>query len=54
MISGEEYGLIFLTFVLQLRENPGKNLNQEIDTTGDRTRARCGRSNDVTLEQAVL
>ena len=29
-------------------ENPGKNLNQEIDPTGDRTRARCVRGNDVT------
>ena len=31
MITGDECGPIFLTFVLQLRANPGKNLNQEID-----------------------
>ena len=36
--------------VLRLRENPGKNLNQEIDPTGHRTRARCVRSNDVTYK----
>ena len=49
MISGDECGPNFLTFVLRLRENPGKNLNKEIDPTGDRTRARCIRSDDVTL-----
>ena len=38
MITGDEYGPNFLTFVLRLRENPGKSLNQEIDPTGDRTR----------------
>ena len=43
-----ECGIYFLTFVLRLMENPGKNLNQEIDPTGDRTWARCVRSNDVT------
>ena len=30
-----------LTFVLELRKNPGINLNQEIDPTGDLTWA-CG------------
>ena len=33
MVSGDKYGLNFLTFVLQLRENPEKNLNQETDPT---------------------
>ena len=33
---------------LTVEENPGRNLNQEIDPMGDRTRARCLRSNDVT------
>ena len=47
-ILRDECGLNFLTFVLQLSENPGKNLNQEMDPTGDWTRARCVRSNDVT------
>ena len=28
MITGDECGPNFLTFVLRLRENPGKNLNQ--------------------------
>ena len=37
MITGNECGPNFLTFVLQLWENPEKNLNQEIDQTGDRT-----------------
>ena len=49
MITGDECGPNFLTFVLRLREIPGKNLNQEIDPTGDLTRARCARSNDVTV-----
>ena len=31
MLSGEECDLDSLAFVLQLRKNPGKNLNQEID-----------------------
>ena len=48
MIPRDECNLHFLTFVLQLRENLGKNLNREIDPTGDRTRARCVRNNDVT------
>ena len=48
MITGDEYGSNFLTFVLRLRENSGKKFNQEIDPLGDRTRARCVRSNDVT------
>ena len=48
MIPGDEYGPNFLTFVLQLRKSPGRNLNQETDPTGDRTLARCVRSNSVT------
>ena len=48
MITEDEYGPNFVIFVLPLRENPGKNRNQKIDPTGDRTRARCVRSNDVT------
>ena len=39
MITGDECGTNFLTFVLRLRENPGKKLNQEIDPSGDRTLA---------------
>ena len=34
MIMMAKCGLNFLTFVLQLRENTGKNLNQETDPTG--------------------
>ena len=34
MTSGDEWDLIFLTFVLRLRENAGKNLNQKIDDRG--------------------
>ena len=48
MINGDECGPNFLTSVLQLRENPGKNLNQEIGPTGVRTQVCCVRSNDVT------
>ena len=48
MITGDECGPGFLAFVLHLRENPGKNHNQETDPTGDRTRTRCVRNNDVT------
>ena len=44
MITGDECGPDFLTFVLRLREKPRKNLNHEIDPTGDRTRACCVRS----------
>ena len=40
MITGDECDPNFLTFVLRLTGNPGKNLNQEIDPIGDRTRAR--------------
>ena len=55
LIPGDECGLNFLAFVLRLRENPGKNLNQEIDPTGDRTKACCVRNNDVTPRpQAVV
>ena len=48
MITGDECGPELLTFILWLRENPGKNLNQKIDSTGNQTRARCVRSNNVT------
>ena len=47
MIPGDECGLNFLTFALQLRKNPGitrKNLNKEIDLAGNRTRSH----NDAT------
>ena len=59
MKTGDGCGSNFLTFVLRLRESHGKTFNQETDPTGDRTRARCMRSNDVTLgfrfrEQTVL
>ena len=33
---------------LTVEGKPRKNLNQEIDPTGDRTRARCVKSSDVT------
>ena len=33
MVSRDKSGLNFLTFVSQLRENPGKNLNGETDPT---------------------
>ena len=33
MIHGDECGLNFLTFVLQLRKNPGGNLSKETDLT---------------------
>ena len=49
MVSGDECGPNFMIFVLRLRETPGTNLNQEIDPTGDRTRAHSVRSNDVAL-----
>ena len=48
MITGDECGPNFLTFILRLRENPGKNLNQENDPTGDRTPARWMKGNDIT------
>ena len=48
VITDDEYGSNFLRFVLRLRKNPGKNLNEEIDPTGDRTRAHRVRSNDIT------
>ena len=48
MMSGDKHALNFLTFVLQLRENPGKNLNQETDPTGIWTRARWMRDNNIT------
>ena len=34
MIPGDKCDLNFLTFVLQLRKNPGKNLNKENDPIG--------------------
>ena len=48
MIAGVKCGLKFLTFGLQLRKNPGINLNQETDPIGDRTRAGYMRGSDVT------
>ena len=48
LITGDECGPNFLVFVLRLSENPGKNLDQEIDPTENRTQARCVRSYDVT------
>ena len=42
MVLGDKCGPNFLTFILLLRKNPGKNLNQKADPTGDR-RARCLR-----------
>ena len=38
----------FPDICLTVEGKPRKNLNQEIDPTGDRTQARCVRSNDVT------
>ena len=49
IVSGDNCGLNFLTFILQLKENPGKNLNQETDPIGIWTRARWMRGNSVTL-----
>ena len=40
MVSGDKCGLNFLTYVLQLRENLGKNLNQKTDLTRIWTWAR--------------
>ena len=48
VITGNECDPHILTFVLRLREKPRKNLNQEIDPTGNGTRSRCLRCNDVT------
>ena len=45
MITGDECGPNSLTFVLRLREDPGKNLNQETDPKY-RIRAHCGRHSD--------
>ena len=42
MVLGDECGPNFLTFILLLWKNPGKNLNQKTDPTGDR-RVRCLR-----------
>ena len=48
MIPGDECSSNFLTFASQFRKNPGKILNQEIYLTGNWTRTRCIRDNDVT------
>ena len=37
----------FSDICVTVEGNPRKNLNQETEPTGDRTRARCVRSNDV-------
>ena len=47
--SEDECALNFLTFVLQLKKNPGKNLNQEIYRTVDRIRTQWMRDNVATL-----
>ena len=52
MITGDECGPNFLTYVLRLRKNPGKNLNQEIDPTEDRTSGRCVRSTMLPLDHS--
>ena len=49
MVSGDKYVLNLLTFILPLRENTGKTLNQEIDSTGIWTRVLWMRGNDVRL-----
>ena len=48
MIFGDLGGLKLPDICLTGEEKLGKTLNQEIDPTGDRTRARCVRGNDVT------
>ena len=40
IVSGDKCGLNFLTFLLQLTENSGKNLNQETNKTRNPIRAR--------------
>ena len=44
--TGSEYGPNFLTFVLRLRENPGKTSIRKLTQIGDRTRTRCVTGND--------
>ena len=51
--SSNPCGPNFLTFVLRLRENSGKNLNQEIDPTGDRIRSRCVSGKMLPLDYGV-
>ena len=34
MLTRDKCGPNFLTFVLELKENPGENLNQDIEPTG--------------------
>ena len=48
MITGDECGPNFLTFILRLRETPAKISTRILTPIGDRTRARCVKSNDVT------
>ena len=43
MVPGDKCGLNFLTFVLKLRKNPGKNFNQETNPTGNQTQDRTMR-----------
>ena len=52
VITEYERGPNFLIFVIRLREILVKNLNQEIDRTGDRTRARCVRGNMLPLDHS--
>ena len=47
MIPGDEFGSNFLTIALELRKNPGKNLNQETYSTGDRTQSRRMRGKNI-------
>ena len=47
-------GLNVPTFVLQLRKKPGENSVQEIDLTGNGTRARWMRGNDVVTSRPQL
>ena len=61
----DEYGFVWLSspydtrvlmwpkysdICLTVEEKPGKTAKQEIDPTGDWTRTRCVRGNDVTLD----
>ena len=52
MLTGDECGPNFLTFVLRLRGKPRKNLNLEIDPAGDQTRARYVRGNGVPIDHS--
>ena len=51
IIPGAKCRLNFLTFVLELRKDPRKNLNQEIDPMLVRTWARWVIGSDVIRDQ---